>query len=326
MKRIVILGGGGFIGSAVAEKLAARGDTFIIPTRVLARANHLALLPTAEIRVANIRDGATLRRLLAGADAVVNLVGILHGEPGSGFDGAHVDLPRDVAKACAELRIPVLVHMSALNADVNGPSEYLRSRGRGEAAVQEVLGALAGTKTRLAILRPSVVFGRRDNFLNMLAGLVRKFPVIPLGSSGAQFQPVHVEDVADAIVQCIDHPELGRAPLPLVGPKVYTMRELVAFVIRTLGVTRIVVPLPHALAMVQAMAFEFPPGKWLGAALGVALTRDNVRSMSLPNVSTASLPAGFRWQPAALEPIAAEYLCLHSHRTRLQDFRERAGR
>lgn len=323
MKRIVILGGGGFIGSAVAEKLAARGDTLIIPTRVLARANHLTVLPTADIRVANIRDGATLRQLVAGADAVINLVGILHGEPGSGFDGAHVDLPRDVARACADLRIPVLVHMSALNADVNGPSEYLRSRGRGEAAVRE---ALAGAITRLAILRPSVVFGRRDNFLNMLAGLVRKFPVIPLGSSGAQFQPVHVEDVADAIVQCLDHPALGSAPLPLVGPKVYTMRELVDFVIRTLGVTRIVVPLPHALAMVQAMAFEFPPGKWLGAALGVALTRDNVRSMSLPNVSNSPLPSGFRWRPAALEPIASDYLRLHSHRTRLQDFREHAGR
>lgn len=323
MKRIVILGGGGFIGSAVAERLAARGDQLTIPTRVLARANHLAVLPTADIRVANIRDEATLKGLVSGADAVVNLVGILHGEPGSGFDGAHVDLPRAVARVCAAQRVPVLVHMSALNADVNGPSEYLRSRGRGEAAVRE---ALAGSSTRLAILRPSVVFGRRDNFLNMLAGLVSKFPVIPLGSSGAQFQPVHVEDVADALVQCIDHPELATTALPLVGPRVYTMRELVDFVIATLGVSRVVLPLPHALAMLQAIAFEFPPGKWLGAALGVALTRDNVRSMSLPNVSTSPLPAGFRWQPAALEPIASDYLRLHSHRTRLQDFRERAGR
>lgn len=322
MKRIVILGGGGFIGSAVAERLAARGDRLLIPTRVLSRANHLALLPTAEIRVANIRDGATLRRLLAGADAVVNLVGILHGEAGSGFDGAHVDLPRDVARACVELRVPVLVHMSALNADLNGPSAYLRSRGRGEAAVRE---ALAGSGTQLAILRPSVVFGQRDNFLNMLAGLVRKFPVIPLGSSAATFQPVHVEDVADAIVQCIDHPALTREPLPLVGPRVYTMRELVDFVIATLGVRRVVVPLPHALAMIQAMSFEFPPGKWLGAALGIALTRDNVRSMSLPNVSDAPLPAGFRWRPAAMEPIASQYLRLQSHRTRLQTFREHAG-
>lgn len=323
MKRIVILGGGGFIGSSLAERLAARGDHLTIPTRVLARANHLALLPTADIRVANIRDGATLRALLKGADAVVNLVGILHGEAGSGFDGAHVDLPREVARATKELGIPVLVHMSALNADVKGPSEYLRSRGRGEAAVRD---ELAGSGTRLAILRPSVVFGRRDNFLNMLAGLVRKFPVIPLGSADAQFQPVHVEDVADAIVQCIDNAALAGEPLPLVGPRVYTMRELVDYVIRTLGVRRLVVPLPHALAMLQALAFEFPPGKWIGAALGVALTRDNVRSMSLPNVSNARLPEGFRWQPAALEPIAADYLCLQSHRTRLQGCRERAGR
>jgi uncharacterized protein YbjT (DUF2867 family) len=323
MKRIVILGGGGFIGSALAAQLAARGDEVIIPTRVLARANHLALLPTADIRIANIRDGATLRKLLAGADAVVNLVGILHPEGAEGFDGAHVTLPREVALACRELGVPCLVHMSALNADVNGPSEYLRSRGRGEAAVTT---ALAGSGVRLAIVRPSVVFGRHDNLLNMFAGLVRKFPVIPLGSPDARFQPVHVEDVADVIVQCLDRGDLPATPLQLGGPRVYTLRELLGVVITTLGVRRLVVPLPHAFAMLQALSFEFPPGKWIGAALGVALTRDNVRSMSLPNISTAPLPAGLRWSPAAMEPIATEYLRIRNHRTLLQSCREHAGR
>ncbi|MBL8518518.1 MAG: complex I NDUFA9 subunit family protein [Betaproteobacteria bacterium] len=322
-KRIVILGGGGFIGSAVAERLAAQGDPLVIPTRVLARANHLALLPTADIRQANIHDDATLHALLSGADAVINLVGILHPEGRAGFDGAHVALPRAVAKACVKQGVATLIHMSALNADVNGVSEYLRSRGRGEAAVRE---ALHGSAVRLAVLRPSVVFGRHDNFLNMLAGLVRKFLVIPLGSPGARFQPVHVEDVADVIVQCLDQPELGDSPLELGGPRIYTMRELVDFVIATLGARRLVVPLPDALAMIQALAFEFPPGKWLGAALGVALTRDNVRSMSQPNVTALPLPAALHWRPAALEPTAVEYLQGRNHRSRLQGCRERAGR
>jgi uncharacterized protein YbjT (DUF2867 family) len=308
---------------AAAGSSAARGDHVIIPTRVLARASHLALLPTADIRLANIRNEAALHALLAGADAVVNLVGILHAEGREGFDGAHVALPAAVARACAKLGIPTLVHMSALNADANGPSDYLRSRGRGEAAVRE---ALAGSAVQLAILRPSVVFGRGDNFLNMLAGLVRKFPVIPLGSSDARFQPVHVEDVADVIVQCIDNPSLGAKPLELGGPRVFTMRELLDFVIATLSASRLVVPLPHVLAMMQALSFEFPPGKWLGAALGVALTRDNVRSMSQPNVTTQPLPAALRWEPAALEPVAREYLQLRNHRSRLQTHRESAGR
>ncbi len=323
MKRIVLLGGSGFIGSVVAERLAARGDSIVIPTRILERARRVAMLPTVEVKIANIRNVEALRACLASADAVVNLVGILHAEGSTGFEGAHVDLPREVARACVSLGIPTLVHMSALNADPAGPSEYLRSRGRGENAVREAIGS---APVALSVIRPSVVFGEHDSFLNMLAGLVRKFPVIPLGSPGAQFQPVHVGDVADVIVACIDHPELAAAPLPLAGPTVYSMRELVQFVANTLQKRRLIVPLPHAIAMLQAMAFEFPPGKWLGAALGVALTRDNVRSMSLPSVSNAPLPPLLNWHPAALEPIATAYLNLRTHRSQLQSFRERAAR
>lgn len=323
MKRIVLLGGSGFIGSVVAERLAARGDSVVIPTRILERAREVAMLPTVEVRLANIRHAESLRACLAGADAVVNLVGILHPERSTGFDGAHVDLPREVARTCVSLGIPTLVHMSALNADPAGPSEYLRSRGRGELAVREAIGK---APVALSIIRPSVVFGQRDSFLNMLAGLVRKFPVIPLGSPSAKFQPVHVGDVADVIVACIDHPELAGAPLCLAGPTVYSMRELVQFVAETLGKCRLIIPLPHALAMLQALAFEYPPGKWLGAALGVALTRDNVRSMSIPSVSDTPLPSSLNWKPAALEPIASDYLNCRTHRTKLQSFRECAAR
>jgi uncharacterized protein YbjT (DUF2867 family) len=237
MKRIAILGGSGFIGSAVARQLVEQGHNVMVPTRILERARHLNVLPTADVRIANIRDKAQLHGLLADCDAVVNLVGILHADGRDGFDGAHVDLPREVAKACVALHIPRLIHMSALNADGNGPSEYLRSRGRGEAAVRE---ALKDSAVDLTILRPSVVFGRNDNFINMLAGLVRKFAVIPLGSAGARFQPIHVEDVARAIVRCLDDPTLSGQTLPLAGPKVYTLRELLDFVIATLDLHRLV--------------------------------------------------------------------------------------
>jgi len=318
--RVAILGGSGFIGRALARQLCARGHEVVIPTRVLERARELLLLPTASVRLANIRNAETLRQTLSGCDAVVNLVGILHPERGSGFDAAHVELPRTVAIACADLHIPRLVHMSALNADVKGPSAYLRSRGQGEAAVHE---ALKGSHAALTVLRPSVVFGREDNFLNMLAGLVRMYPVIPLGSAQAQFQPVHVEDVAAVIVASLEQPA-NSATHELVGPEVFTLRDLVVFVITTLDKRRVVVELPHALAMLQAMAFEFPPGKWLGAALGIALTRDNVRSMSLPNVSSAAFSFGIR--PASLRSIAPAWLRGESSRSHYQSLRSRAAR
>lgn len=318
--KVVLLGGSGFIGRALARQLCAHGHEVVIPTRVLERARELFPLPTASVTLANIRNEATLRQTLAGCDAVVNLVGILHPERGSGFDAAHVELPRAVAKACADLGIPRLVHMSALNADVNGPSAYLRSRGQSEAAV---LDALKGSGVALTLLRPSVVFGREDNFLNMLAGLVRMYPVIPLGSARAQFQPVHVEDVAAAIVASLEQPAKD-ATHELVGPEVFTLRDLVIFVITTLKKRRVVIELPHALAMLQAMAFEFPPGKWLGAALGIALTRDNVRSMSQPNVSSEQFPFGIR--PASLRTIAPTWLLGENSRSHYQSLRSRAAR
>jgi NADH dehydrogenase len=212
------------------------------------------------------------------------------------------------------------LHVSALNADENGPSEYLRSRGRGELAIWEVFGSRAAAAT---IFRPSIVFGEDDRFLNLLSRLAAKSPIIPLGSPGAQFQPVWVGDVARAIVESLVLSETGGRTYPLVGPRVYTMRELLDFVIALNGQKRTVINLPHSLAMLQAAVFEFPPGKWLGDAMGFVLTRDNVRSMTLPNVSTEPFPALFG-APAALERIVPAYL--HSGRAQYQSFRYGAGR
>lgn len=320
MKRIVILGGSGFIGTAVARVLAARGDSVLVPSRVPAGARGLAVLPSVRVVPANIHDEASLGELVRGADAVINLVGILQGEPGTGFQRAHVDLPAKVARAVRAAGVPMLMHMSALNADSNGPSQYLRSRGDGEAAVQ---AALAGSTVRLVMLRPSVVFGAEDNFINMLAGLVAKFPVVPLGSPHARFQPVHVEDVARAVVTAVDEPALSGA-FPLVGPREYSLAELVRFTGCALGKRRLILPLPDFIAMLQATVFEFPPGRWIGALLGVHLTRDNVHSMSLPNVSGEVLPAAFNWQPAALEAVAPAWLTHRNHRARLNRYRASA--
>lgn len=309
IKKILLLGGSGFIGSALAEELTGRGYSITVPTRLRERAKHLLVLPTVDVVTADVNDAATLRGLVGEHDAVINLVGILHGD----FEQTHVVLPKQVAEACAAMG-KRLVHMSALQADANGPSAYLRSRGRGQDAVLAVAKA---QNLALTVFQPSVVFGENDKFLNTFADLVKKFPVIPLGSPNAQFQPVWVEDVARAIAISVDRPETFGQIYPLVGTKVYTLRELIEFVARMLGKNRFIIGLGGALSMLQAAVFEFLPGK--------LITRDNVRSMQVPSTSSAPFPTIFG-QASEMESVVTAYMHANVGRARYQAFRDRAHR
>lgn len=306
MKKILILGGSGFIGSAVAEALTKRGAFVTIPTRDRERAKHLLLLPTCDVVSARVSDPDTLDALIGAHDVVINLVGILHGD----FDATHVAFPKLVAEICARHGIDRLIHMSAIGADTNGPSQYLRSRGRGERAVLEVA---AKSGLPMTIFRPSVVYGANDQFLNMFLRLINLFPVIPLGSPHATFQVIWVEDVARAIAMAIDMPQTAGKTYPLVGPKVYTLRELVEFVIALSGKRRAIIGLGPLFTKLQAMTFEHLPGK--------LMTRDNVASMSIPNTSPEPFPAIFG-APADMESTVRSYLQSAGGRARYPHFRE----
>lgn len=312
---VLLLGGSGFIGSAVAESLTKSGHVVTVPTRDRERARHLLLLPTCGVVTANVHDEKTLDALIAKHDVVINLVGILRGN----FELAHVTLAQRVASRCKAHGVQRLIHMSALNADTNGPSQYLQSRGRGDAAVW---AAVKDSEVAVTMFQPSVVFGERDNFINMLRGLVDKFPVIPLGSPNAKFQPVWVEDVARAIVRAIDMPETVGKTYPLVGPTTYTMRELVDFVIRATGKSRWVFGMGHGLSMLQAFAFEIPPMSWFAKLfLNITLTRDNVRSMQRDSTSTTPYPTIFG-EASSLEAVSLGYLNGISSRARYNTLRQ----
>lgn len=308
-QKILIIGGAGFIGAALAEALTKRGHVVTIPTRQRERAKHLLLLPTADVIECNIFNATTLDTLVSQHDVVVNLVGILHGD----FEAVHVAFPKMVAETCARHKAR-LMHMSALNADVNGPSNYLRSRGRGEAAVQKVAREQGLDVT---IFQPSVVFGASDKFLNMFASLVKLFPVMPLGSPNATFQVVWVEDVARAIALAIDMRETIGQTYRLVGPNVYTLRQLIQFVIDVTGAKCLVIGLGSALSNLQATVFSLLPGK--------IITRDNVASMSLPNISPTPFPEIFG-TPSAMEPTVRSYMQKPVGRGRYQRLRGGAGR
>ena len=219
MKNILILGGTGFIGSHVCEKLARLQVRVTVPTRRYDNARNVIPLPLVTVLEGNIRDESTLTRLVAGHDAVVNLVGELHGSEAE-LNRAHVELPQMLARACAATGVKRVVHLSSLGAAMEAPSRYQRSKARGETAVRE--SGLAAT-----ILRPSVVFGAEDSFINLFARMQRAFAVLPLAASGAKFQPVWVEDLADAVIACLQQDDTIGRTYEICGPEVFTLKELV---------------------------------------------------------------------------------------------------
>jgi uncharacterized protein YbjT (DUF2867 family) len=300
---VILFGATGFIGRHLAARLSAQNLRIVAAVRHESTAMHLMPLPGIEIVAAKLHDDEALRRLVAGHDAVINLVGVLHsrrGDPyGPEFRQAHVDLPRRLANACAEAGVPRYLHMSALGADARGPSMYQRSKADGEAA------ARSRPEVAATIFRPSVVFGPEDKFLNTFASLQRHFPVIPLASANARFQPVYVGDVADAFVAALLDPHTAQQTYELGGPQVYTLRELVGLAGRYAGHERPIFALPDGLARLQASMFELLPGTPI-------ITRDNLDSMKMDNViesSTKVLTAaalGIKLTP--LEAVATQYL------------------
>jgi NADH dehydrogenase len=312
MPSILILGGTGFIGTVLCEKLVERhgggSARLVVPSRRPPRAKHLQLLPTVEIARADVHDDAALERLVRGRDAVVNLVGILHGSEAD-FDRVHVQLPRRLANACALASVNRVVHVSALGADPQAPSRYLRSKAAGEAA-------LATKALDLTVLRPSVVFGDGDRFLTLFARLQAIFPVMPLAGAEARFQPVWVDDLASAVVRCLDDRTTLGETIECAGPDVMTLEQLVRLAGRVSGHPRPILRLPDALGRLQAGVFELLPGEPL-------LSRDNLDSMRVPSVPTGERPGLARLgiRPASVDAIAPTYIGAENEAARLEAWR-----
>jgi uncharacterized protein YbjT (DUF2867 family) len=323
-QRILVFGGGGFIGRYVVDRLAARVASVVVPTRRRDRIKELIVLPTAEVIEADVHNTAALGRLVSDCDAVINLIGILHGDRpptssgsyGSKFRQAHVELPRRIVAACERSGVRRLLHMSALGADPRGPSMYLRSKGDGERVVQ------SSSALETTVFRPSVVFGREDRFLNVFARMARSLPVLAIGRPDARMQPVWVADVATAIVNTLDHVETYGRTYELCGPRIYTLRELVRFAAHAGGHPRPVLGLPDPAANMMAWIFEHLPGE-------PVMSRDNLDSLKVDSVASPQpyWPApelGIR--PTPMEPEAVSYLAGLHPRTRFSAFRARARR
>ncbi|HEX9158860.1 MAG TPA: complex I NDUFA9 subunit family protein, partial [Rhizomicrobium sp.] len=288
-----------FLGRYAVRALARAGHRI----RVAVRKPHLAnfLLPIGhvgqiQIVYADVSDGDAVARALKGADAAVNLVGILYESGRQKFQRLHADAAKTIGEAAQAQGASALVHISAIGADPNSDAVYARTNGDGEIGVRSAF-------PDAAILRPSIVFGPEDRFFNRFAALSRISPGLPLiGGGHTRFQPVYVVDVASAIARCIDDPATAGRSYELGGPRVYSFRELMRLVLAETNRRRLLVPVPWSIAMVKAA--------FLGLLPNPLLTRDQVRLLGYDNVVTAGALgfADLGIEPEPVEAIIPSYL------------------
>jgi NADH dehydrogenase len=315
MEKVFVMGGTGFVGTRVCDHLLRHGCQVTVATRLLSNARHLQTSACITVIELDVHDEAALTQALGGHDAVVNLVAILHGSQAD-FDRVHVSLVQKLARACIAAGVRQVVQVSAIGVNAqqpgSAPSMYLRSKGQGELVLLRAASSKTPAAFELTILRPSVIFGAQDKFLNVFAKLQKTLPLMPLAGASARFQPVWVEDVAAAVARSLVRGEAARttnAPLvlELCGPDVFTLKELVQLSARLSGVRagrgRPVIPLPGWLARLQARLMELAPGEPL-------MSRDNLDSMKIDNVASGTVPglSQLGIAAASLAPIASAYL------------------
>jgi NADH dehydrogenase len=296
---VTVFGGSGFIGRHVVRALAKSGCRVNVAVRDAEGAKFLK--PMGDVgqifpMPVSIRDPQGIARAVAGADAAINLVGILYERGSQTFEAIHRDGAKAVAEASAAAAVKRLVQVSAIGADVASRSNYARTKALGEAAAHQAF-------PDVTILRPSVVFGPEDDFFNRFAALARFAPILPLiGGGETKFQPVYVGDVASAIVRCIDDVATAGRVYELGGPLIYSFRELLELMLRTIKRRRLLVPLPFAVARLQATFLQLLPVP--------PLTRDQVTLLESDNVVAAGalglMDLGIH--PTAAESIVPTYL------------------
>ncbi len=304
-KLVTIYGGAGFVGRYIARRMALRGWR----VRVAVRRPNEALfvrpygaVGQVEPVLCNLRDDTSVAAAMLGADAVVNCVGVLSEIGKNSFEAVHVEGAERIARHAAGQEITRMVQLSAIGADADSDSDYARSKAAGEAAVLSHM-------PDAMILRPSVVFGVEDQFFNRFAGMARMGPVLPIAGGKTQFQPVYVDDVAQAAVLGI----LGEAApgiYELGGPEVKSLRALIGQMLVTIHRRRIVVNLPHFAAHLMAFGFDMAQVITGGLFKNRMLTRDQLRSLGHDNVVSGDV-LGFDalgLRPTQMEAVLPEYL------------------
>ncbi|HEX9859124.1 MAG TPA: complex I NDUFA9 subunit family protein [Paracoccaceae bacterium] len=307
-KLVTIYGGSGFVGRYIAQRLAKEGWRVRVAVR---RPNEaLFVRPYGDVGqvepvLCNIRDDASVRAAMRGADAVVNCVGVLNRAGRNTFEAVHTQGAGRIARIAAEEGVGQLVHISALGADMASASEYARTKAQGEAAVLAAYPAAV-------ILRPSVIFGNEDQFFNRFARMSRCGPVLPLVGAETRFQPVHVDDVAQAAAKGV----LGQAApgiYELGGPDVASLRDLMRQMLVVIRRRRLLINTPFPMAWLMGFGFDMVQSLSLGLINNKMLTRDQVRNLRHDNVVSPGAKgfADLGIEPSAMASVLPEYMWPH---------------
>jgi NADH dehydrogenase len=303
---VTVFGGSGFVGGQVVRALAQRDWRIRVAVRRPVTA--IALQPLGNVGQiqftrCDITDPEQVAAAMRGADAAVNLVGALHEAPGRSFQRVHVEGARNIAEAARAAGVERLVQVSAIGADANSPAAYARTKGEAEAVVRSLI-------PQAVILRPSIIFGAGDGFLNRFARMAGIAPALPLiGGGQTRFQPVHVGDVAEAVARGLERPDAAGRTFELGGPGIYSFEDILKLVMRETGRERMLAPLPFFAARAIGSLAQ------LTTLVGIApvLTRDQVLMLERDNVVAAGADglAALGVQPTGLEAIAPGYLWLY---------------
>jgi len=306
--RIVLVGASGFFGKHLLQALTHDGHECVVLTRCVSRRGTTGMVPGVELVQADVFDASVLAEQFAGADAVVSMAGVLNagGGGGQGFYRVHTELVEGIIKACQTSGVSRLLHVSALNAG-KGSSHYLQSKGDAEIRLN------AAKDINVSIFQPSVIFGRGDEFFNRFAGMLGLAPIMPLACPKARLQPVFAGDVSAAMVSALEDPLTWGQSYELAGPQDFSLKELVQWTAKTMGLKRRVIGLPKPLSATMAAVMNLVPGK--------PFSWDNYQSLKTDNTSSRNDFASFGIEPRAIDTVVPDYLAGSLHQRRLQAFR-----
>ena len=304
---LTIFGGSGFIASEIVYKLSKSFKEIRLLTRNTQACNHLKVIKNIQIHLYEPSNVSSYSMHVNESDIVINTVGILNESRKQSFDDIHFDFVRKIINKSKESSVKKFIQLSALNADESGLSKYLQSKGKAD----KYISSMSSTSFKTVILRPSIVFGEKDSFFNRFKSLLKLLPVFPLACPNSMFSPIYVKDLTGFIKEASLTDKYDNTIQNITGPKDYKFIELINFILSTMKIKRLIIPLNYSLSKLQAFAFTYLPGN--------IFTLDNFKSLQVDNISTGGLKG-----TSSIEDFVPPYL--ENKATKLDTYRKDSGR
>lgn len=304
---LTIFGGSGFIASEIVYKLSKSFKEIRLLTRNTQACNHLKVIKNIQIHLYEPSNVSSYSMHINESDIIINTVGILNESRKQSFDDIHFDFVRKIINKSKESSVKKFIQLSALNADESGLSKYLQSKGKAD----KYISSMSSTSFKTVIFRPSIVFGEKDSFFNRFKSLLKLLPVFPLACPNSMFSPIYVKDLTGFIKEASLTDKYDNTMQNVTGPKDYKFIELINFILSTMKIKRLIIPLNYSLSKLQAFAFTYLPGN--------IFTLDNFKSLQVDNISTGGLKG-----TSSIEEFVPPYL--DNKATKLDRYRKDSGR